>query len=414
MPNTRHDPYAALRHPGYRLFLSASFLGSLAHQAFALATGWMLFERTQSALILGLAGLARYLPLLIFNLPAGHAADRFSRKLILLSAAALMTLCSLGMAFYSTTHASPWPALGLIFLSAMGVTFWGPASNAYLLQLLPRKDFANAVTWNSQQFQVGSILGPIGAGWLIARFGIKNAFLVLAVIYLAAGLAWALVKAEQAAQRLRQTQWSDLIAGWKFVFRDKLVLGALTLDFMSVLFGGAVALLPLFSKVYLGQGAMGLGYLAAASFMGAFVMGFYLAHRPGQRYMGRRLLLSVAGFGICMLVFAYSRSFALSFAMLFISGALDNISVVVRHTLVSLRTPEHLRGRVTAVNQLFIGSSNELGEFESGIAAQWLGPIAAVAWGGLAVLGLVLASIWAFPDLAKLDRLDGEASRSKD
>jgi len=412
MPKSLHDPYAALRHPGYRLFVLASFWGSLAHQAFALATGWLLFERTQSALVLGLAGLARYLPLLLFNLPAGHAADRLPRKAILLAAAGLMTLCSLGMAYYSTTHASPWPALGLIFLSAMGVTFWGPASNAYLLQLLPRKDYANAVTWNSQQFQVGSILGPIGAGWLIAQFGPVKAFAAFAVLYLAAGLAWSLVKAEQPAQHQRQTEWGDLIAGWRFVFKDKLVLGALTLDFLSVLFGGAVALLPLFAKVYLGQGALGLGFLGAASFMGALVMGFYMAHHPGQRRMGRRLLLSVAGFGLCMIIFAFSRSFALSFAMLFISGALDNISVVLRHTLVSLRTPESLRGRVTAVNQLFIGSSNELGEFESGLAAQWLGPVAAVAWGGLAVLGLVLASIWAFPALARLDRLD--PGRSKD
>jgi MFS family permease len=402
----KHDPYGALRQPGYRRFLIASQALHLSGMAIKLALGFDLYRLTGSAWSLAFIGLANYLPIFLFSLPAGLLADHVDKKTILYFTLTTQIVAALGLAWLAV-HESPvslWYAL--IFLWATARAVQTPASVSFYPTLMPESFVANAVSWNSSNFQIGAVLGPVLGGVLVDWKGSTAAF-----IFGALGPAFCLLMLlgifpVRAFKVSASTEGilKRISEGWRYVFAYKPILAALTLDLFAVLFGGVEAILPMFAKDILHVGALGLGLMQAAPFAGAFAVGFFLAHKPMQ-HAGRSMLLAVGGFGLCMLVFGLSQIYWISLLALAASGALDNISVVVRQTLVQIHTPEELRGRVQAVNFLFIGSSNELGEFESGVTAAALGAVSSVVVGGLAVLGVVGLVAWKWPQLRELKQL---------
>ena len=405
-PPSPHDPYAALRSRDFRLILAAGMLDTIGAEMVAVAVGWELYERTRSELHLGFVGLVLALPVILLSLPAGQAADLFSRRKIVLVTQAMLATGSLGLALVSLFH-GPIPFIYLcIGLAGVGNAFSFPARWALLPQLVPAKDFNNAVTWRSSGWQVAAAIGPaLGGGVLALGRGAAPAYLgdvfaCLCVIFLVS-----LIRAPRHTRPEEPLSWSALIAGWRFVRKTELILATITLDMFAVLLGGAVTLLPVYAKTILNVGPTGLGCLRAAPSVGALLMAIVLAHRPPMRRAGRALLWSVAGFGAATIVFGLSRNLWLSLAMLFVTGALDNVSVVVRATLVQVLTPDSLRGRVSAVNSIFIGLSNELGGFESGVAARYLGAVRAVVLGGVGTLVVVFGTTLRWPSMVRLGSL---------
>lgn len=405
---TAHDPYAALRHRNYLLLLSAGVLASIGAEVQATAVGWELYQRTGSAAYLGLTGLAQFLPVLLLALPAGQAADRYSRRLLFQGAQALAIVAALGLAALSVWKGPVEWTFACLVLSGVARAFTAPARSSLLPQVVPLADLGNAVTWNSTGWQVANVCGPALGGALVAWADGEAAPAYLVTAACAFGCVLLLLPVRTrptTAAPVTARSLGSLLAGAKFVWRTELLLAALTLDLFAVLFGGATALLPIYARDILLVGPRGLGWLRSAPALGAVVMAFWLAHRPPLRRPGVALLLAVAGFGAATIVFGLSLNFWLSFGMLALAGALDNISVVVRGTLMQTLTPDDMRGRVGAVNAVFISSSNELGAFESGIAAEFLGPIGAVVAGGLGTM-LVVAVVddW-WPRLARLGPL---------
>jgi MFS family permease len=401
-----HDPYAALRVPDYRRLLAVLVLSGLGGEMQAVAVGWELYQRTDSAAALGLTGLAHFLPVLLLSLPAGHAADRYSRKRVLLLALGLSALASGGLAALSLCQ-GPIPLIYLcLALVGCARAFIAPARSSLLPQLVPPHLLANAVTWNSSGWQLASISGPALGGLVLWRWAEVPAvayLLTACCAFLGAGLI-APVRPRpftSSGSALR----GSLLAGVRFVWRTELLLAAITLDLFAVLLGGATALLPIFAKDILGVGPAGLGWLRSAPAMGAVLMALVLAHRPPLRRAGRELLWSVAGFGVATIGFGLSGDPVLSFVLLALTGALDNISVVVRGTLMQTLTPDELRGRVAAVNSVFISSSNELGAFESGMTADWFGEVASVVGGGVGTILVVVAVMLRWPGLLALGQL---------
>ena len=405
-----HDPYAALRLGVYRLYVSSYALAIIGGQIQSVAVLWQIYQKTQSTLHLGLVGGVQVIPLLLLALPAGHVADTVSRKKLLIATQWL--LAAWGLALAALVHfGRDWamlvPAMyGLVLLNAVTLVFARPARQSLLPLLVPGRVFSNAVTWNSSLFEVCSMGGPAIGGWLVAHTAGPVAYLVNAALLIACALLTQRFPPTPPKPRDEAPGFRSLLAGVSFVWTRKLMLGVMLLDLFAVLLGGAVYLLPAFAEEILRVGASGFGWLRAAPSIGAFSMALVLAHRPPMRRAGRALLLAVAGFGIATIVFGLSKNFWLSFVMLICVGACDNISVVVRHTLVQLLTPDAMRGRVSAVNQIFIGSSNELGGMESGLTAHWWGPVRSVVIGGLGTLLTVTAIAWLFPSLRKLGRLD--------
>jgi MFS family permease len=407
-----HDPYAALRSPDYRRLLTGNVLSALGSTMQSVAVDWELYERTHSPAAIGLVGLVQFLPVFFLALPAGHAADRFSRKRLLLLAQTLMTLASIGLAVVSYT-ASPVPLVyALLFLVGVARAISAPARWSLLPQLIPPSALTNAVTWNSSGWQVASMAGPPLGGLLIATMG--RAMWVYALTAVCCAVCGGLV----AGIRPRPIERSkepltlrSLLAGVRFVFRTRLILATITLDLFAVLLGGATALLPFYANDILQIGPSGLGRLRAAPSIGALVMALALAHMPPFRRAGRALLVSVAGFGLATIVFGLSTDANLSFIMLALTGALDNVSIVVRGTLVQTLTPEEMRGRVSAVNSIFIVSSNDLGSFESGITADlfgrigFYGPVASVVFGGIGSILVVLWVALKWPEVRRLGPL---------
>jgi MFS family permease len=401
-----HDPYAALRHPDYRHLLVGNILASVANEMQSVAVGWELYERTGSELALGLVGLVQFVPVFLLALPAGHVADRYSRKAIVIAARTLAALTSLGLAALSLWQ-GPIP-LVYVCLLFTGVTqaFSAPARWALVPQVVPVLALHNAVTWNSSGWQIASMLGPALGGFVLGATGqAVGAYLLACVCSLACALLFAFIHPRPVARHTGGISFASLLAGVRFVWEHKLILATITLDLFAVLLGGATALLPVFARDILEVGPVGLGWLRAAPSIGALLMAIVLAHLPPLRRAGPVLLVSVAGFGLATIIFGLSRNFALSFAMLALTGALDNISVVVRGTLVQVLTPDAMRGRVSAVNAIFIGSSNELGAFESGVTAQLFGTVTSVVAGGVGTVLVVLAAAWAWPQVLRLDSL---------
>jgi len=402
-----HDPYAVLRNRDVALYLIGRLVAALGQQMLTVAVGWELYERTHSALALGLVGLTQMIPMVLFTLPAGHAADNYDRKRIIVLMNAVVACASAGLTLISALGADVFWIYFCLFAAGTARTFAWPASSAFLPQLVSRQDFSRVVTWSSGSFQLSSVAGPAAGGALIALT--HHAAPVYALNAAAALTCLTLIsfvrRRPTAAAKEKMTAGS-LIVGFKFVFANPIILGTITLDLFAVLLGGATALLPVYAKDILGAGPTGLGFLQAALPLGSLLCALVLAHRPPLQRAGRAMLLAVAGFGLATIAFGCSRWFWLSFLMLFAGGALDNISVVVRHTLVQLLTPDEKRGRVSAVNSLFIGTSNELGGFESGLVAYWFGPVVSVVSGGIGTILVVLAVAATWPQIRKYGRLD--------
>jgi predicted MFS family arabinose efflux permease len=397
-----HDPYVALRVPDYRRLLGVLVLSGIGGEAQAVAVGWELYQRTGSAIALGLTGLAHFLPVLLLSLPAGHAADHSSRKRLLLISLVMSALASAELAELSLSK-GPIPLIYVCLVLTGGArAFSTPSQTSLLPELVPPHLLGNAVTWNSSGWQLASISGPALGGLALALSGLPTVAYMLAASCALASAG--LIAPIQPQPLTRSIAPRSLLAGVHFVWQTDLLLAAITLDLFAVLVGGTTALLPIFAQDILHIGPAGLGWLRSAPALGAIGMALMLAHRPPLRRPGHALVWSVAGFGATTVGFGLSQKYAvLSFVLLALTGALNNISVVVRGTLMQILTPDVLRGRVAAVNSVFINSSNELGAFESGMTAAWFGPVASVVGGGVGTILVVMAVLLRWPRLLALE-----------
>jgi MFS family permease len=401
----RHDRYAAFRLRDYRLFSGVVLLSAMLQQTQSVALGWDVYDRTGSAMALGLVGLVQFIPGLLLFLPAGAIADRFDRRKVMIATLALWGAASAGLALAAAGGSGVgwlyfWVAIGTV-----GHVVNRPARDALLPQLVPAHLFPNAVVWNSSLYQTASVAGPAVAGMLIAAYGGAGIVYALNAVLTLTALALAhRIRARPSPSVPRASSWRDLFAGLAHVWRTPIVLGVMALDLFAVLLSSATALLPLYARDILHVGPAGLGWLSAAPAIGALVMAFIQGARP-PRHVGRAFFWSLAGFGAATAVFGLSTSFWLSVAALIAVGACDNISVVIRQTVVQLHTPDEVRGRVSAVNRVFIQSSNQLGAFEAGALAMLTTPVFAVVAGGVATVMITIAGVRVFPELRRLGTL---------
>jgi len=407
LPTTKRALPNALQFLDFRLLLSGAALATFAQQMLAVAIGWELYIQTHSALALGAIGLAQVIPLLLFFLPSGYIADNVNRKYIVLVAQIVNALTALCLALLFSLHGPLILVYGCLMVIGGAQSFSQPASSALVSQVIPEAAFENAMTWRSSTMQLSAIIGPALGGLLIGLFGsAMPVYLLSGALFLTFAILLIFIHVQPQKSRMGEgRKLSSLVGGLRFLVNTKVMLAAITLDLFAVLFGGAVALLPIYATSILHAGAIGLGGLQAADSIGGVAMALFLARRPPLQKAGPVLLGAVACFGLATIVFGLSHWFWLSFLALVFIGAFDTISVVVRSTLALVRTPDEMRGRVSAVTSLFIGTSNQFGGFESGLTAQWLGPVAAVVAGGIGTLivVLVVAGIW--PDIRHLTTL---------
>lgn len=408
-PSGASGPYEVLRLPEFRRYVAARLLTTLGQQVFALAVAWQVFELTKDPLALGLIGLAEVVPAVGLALFAGHVTDRSDPRglvLLSLSMSGLVAVFLLGANLDLVTVEDDARVLLIYagtFVIGVSRAFYAASLFSLFAQVVPRVHLPRASAWNAGVWQVAAAAGPALGGLIYAFAGPRGAFLAASLLIAGAVYLMAGIPSRGAPRReVPETFLHSLTVGLRFVFGRPVVLSALALDLFAVLFGGAVALLPIFAD-RLGVGPAGLGALRAAPSVGAFLMAFWLAHHPPGPRAGPSMLWAVAGFGACWIVFALSESFALSLSLLVVSGALDNVSVVIRSTILQLLTPDAMRGRVSAVNSIFISSSNELGMFESGLTAAWFGTVPAVLVGGCLTLGVVLVVSRLCPSLRRLD-----------
>jgi MFS family permease len=407
----RSDPYVSLRNPNFLWYVASLVAVTLGTQIQATVVGWQIYALTKDPLSLGIVGLAEALPFIGAALYAGHVADRHNRKTLAMAALGVQVAC--GAALLVLTLRADlflagriWPIYGVVAASGLARSFVQPARTALGAEIVPRDTYANAVTWRSSLWQFAAVIGPALGGIIYGFSGPQLAYIVeCALCAIALGLFAAIAYTRHPRVADEGTIGQSLTIGIRFLLAQRELLGAQVLDLLAVLFGGAPALLPIFAAEYLHVGPQGLGVLRAAPAAGAVLVSLLLVHRHIQK-AGPTLFLSVAAFGVCWILFALSRSFWLSLLILVVSGMVDNISVVIRSTLLTLRTPQHVLGRVSAVNQIFIGSSNEIGSFESGVAAKILGTVRSVIFGGIVTLGVVGVTAWRIPSLRKLDELD--------
>jgi MFS family permease len=381
----------------------------LALEMQSVAVGWQVYDITKRPLDLGLVGLAQFLPGIFLFLVSGHVADRFDRRHLLLVCYGGFAICSGLLLEISWRHAPCVNAIYLV-LVLLGVvrSFNGPAGRALLPQLVPEQHFPVAVAWNASIFQTATIMGPVVGGLIYAAF--RGPAAVYATALAGGGIAVfaaAQIKHRMRLRRKEQLGVASVLAGFRYVWQQKLILGSISLDMFAVLLGGAVALLPVYAREILHTGPWGLGLLRSAPGIGAGTMALLLAHRPLRGRVGATMLWCVAGFGVFTIVFGLSRSMIVSLVALALVGASDMVSVVIRGTLVQLATPDEMRGRVNAIDMLFIGTSNEFGQFESGITAQWLGTVPAVVLGGIGTLVVIAIWAWRFPELRQADQITG-------
>jgi MFS family permease len=411
----RIGPYAAFQVRDFRLFIMARQCATLAIQIQATIVGWQLYEITHDPLALGLIGLTEAVPAITVSLYAGHVADIVARKKIILSTIFILLFCAVALLFFTLDWGNfilakgAFPIYVIIFLSGLARGFLSPANFSFMPQLIPRHLYANAISLNTTFWLVASIVGPMVAGFIYAFFGISAAYFTDTVLAAAAfafylSIPSRLVPPPSEEQGVRQ----KIKTGLKFVLKTQIILGAISLDMFALLFGGAVALLPIFAAEILLVGPQGLGMLRAAPAVGAVVMAIYITHNPIRRNTGKVMLACVAGFGASMIGFGLSTSFILSLAMLMLSGMFDSVSMIIRSTLIHTRTPENMKGRVSAVNSIFVGSSNEIGAFESGVTAKLMGVVASVVFGGIMTLVTVGITGWKAKKLTNLDYLDEE------
>ncbi len=412
MNNTteQHDPYAAFRFRDFRLLFAGRLITAFGGQMLSFAIGWELWLRTHSTFALGMVGLVQVVPIMLLSLPGGHIADQYNRKRIVFVMQLLLAACSLSLAWLSFTAG---PIL-LIYLCLLGIgiarAFYDPAASTLLPQTVPPANFTSAATWSSSAWQFASIAGPAVAGVIAAL--LKSVTVIYVLDALAAFtflILISLIHGRTLALAPKTATLDSLAEGWRFIRGTRVILAAITLDMFAVLFGGAVTLLPVYATDILHVGATGLGLLRAAPSIGAILVAFLLVHRPPFKQAGRTLLLAVAGFGLATIVFGWSKNFLLSIMMLGVLGGLDNISVVIRHTLMLTRVPDEMRGRASAVNSIFIGASNELGGFESGAVASLVGPVLSVIFGGIGTLVVVLVVSRFFPEMVRMKTLSEES-----
>ncbi len=394
--------------------MTARFVTVVATEMQAVAVAWQIYSTTHRPLDLGLVGLAQFAPGVLLFLIAGHTADRLPRQRIIAACYAAFSVCSallLALALHGS--AAVWPIYAVLLANGVVRAFNGPAGQAFTPLLVPPQDFPNAITWGSSMFQAATVLGPT-AGGLIYGVG-RNpvpVYCCSAAGYLVALILVSRIRLPRIVRPPAAATSELVLEGLRYLWRNKLILGSISLDLFAVLLGGAVALLPVYARDILNVGAYGLGMLRSAPSVGALLMALALAYRPLRRRAGLTLFACVFGFGLFTVVFGLSRSVVLSLAALAMLGACDMVSVIVRHTLVQLTTPDAMRGRVSAVNMLFIGASNEVGQFESGITAQWFGAVPAVVLGGLGTIGVVLLWGWLFPSLRRVDTLAPEPAHA--
>jgi len=410
----KSDARAAFRYPAFVNYQFARFCIVVATEMQAVAVGWQVYEITKRPLDLGLVGLAQFLPSILLFLISGHAADRFNRRNVLLLCDFGFALC-FALLIAITLRGNVATISIYIVLVLLGVvrSFNGPVSRAIFPQLVPPEVFASSVAWGSTFWQAATILGPIVGGMLYAfterLFGHgAGPAAVYACSLLAAAIAVVLMLRVPSQEKERNKPSATLhtvFEGFRYIWREKMILGAISLDLFAVLLGGAVALLPVYAREILQAGPWGLGILRSAPGVGAGVMAIAIAHNPLKKKAGATMLWCVAGFGLCTVLFGVSRSFAISLFALVLVGATDMVSVIVRATLIQVATPDEMRGRVNAVDMIFIGASNELGQFESGITAQWFGTVPAVMLGGIGAMVITGLWAWIFPQLRKVDQL---------
>ena len=403
------DPYAALRFWEFRNFTIARLCITIASQMQAVIVGWQIYEITKDPFSLGLIGLAEAIPSISVLLFAGHLTDISDRKKIVLYSVLLMSFCSLILLLITSDliHSLSENKLiliySVIFLSGIGRGFSAPSFFAFVSQLVPKETLPNAITWNTTTWQTGAVTGPAIGGLLYGFIGATNTFITIVIFWIISVFMILPIKNKPVPVIIGiQSLKEKLTAGLKFVFERKIVLGAISLDLFAVLFGGAVALLPIFAGEILFAGPEGLGILRAAPSIGAVIMAVTMTRRPFTKNAGKNLIISVFGFGLCIILFGISKNFYLSLIILALSGAFDSVSVVIRATIIQLMTPDNMKGRVSAVNSIFIGSSNEIGAFESGVAAKLLGTVPSVIFGGVMTILIVTVVTFAFPKLRRL------------
>jgi len=403
----QHAGLAVFRHTNFTLYQIERFCVVAGLEMQSVAVGWQVYEITRRPLDLGLVGLAQFLPTVLLFLLAGHAADRFSRKNLLL-------ICNLGFAICSAVliEISRWglrdvrPIFVVLVLLGTVRSFNAPAGRSLLPALVPTEFFPTAVAWNATTFQAATILGPAIGGLLYALFrGPTGVYATSAAACGIATVALTRIRVRPAIRPIEEVSLRTVLAGLHYIWTHKAILGSISLDLFAVLLGGSVALLPVYAREILHTGPWGLGLLRSAPGAGATIMALLLAYRPLRRRVGAIMLWCVAGFGVFTIVFGVSRSLTLSLIALLLVGVTDMVSIVVRSTLVQIATPDEVRGRVNAVDMIFIGASNELGEFESGLTAHWFGTVPAVIIGGAGTLIVVALWAWLFPELRKVDKL---------
>jgi MFS family permease len=402
-PASGFTPFAALRYRDFAVFAAARLFTTLSWQILGAAVGWQMWQLTHDPLSLAFVGLVQFLPFILLVLPAGQIADRVDRRLVLIGAYTVEASCSAVLLWFTLSGVKAvWPVLVAMTLFGCGRAFWMPTGQAITPNLVPREVFPSAVGVNSTLFQIGVVAGPALGGLLLlwgpkAAYGTVLCLLTLAVILIAT------IKPVRAEVPAGDFRLADLLEGLKFVVRRRTVLGAISLDLFAVLFGGATAMMPIYASDVLHVGSVGYGVLRSAPGVGAALTAGVLAFSPLQRHVGCWMFSGVALFGVSTIVFGVSHVFWISLIALFLLGAGDMVSVFVRQLLVQLETPDAIRGRVSAVSSMFIGASNELGEFESGLAARALGLVPSVVLGGLATLAVVAAYLKLFPELRRMN-----------
>lgn len=436
-----HDPYAAFRFGAFNLYMTGNLLSIVGRQMLAVAVEWEIYARTHSATALGLVGLVLAIPVVGLSLPAGHLADKYSRKHIIIIAQLVSAVASAALAIVSWKHLAlpPWRILQqsnavllgiakvferhqpnfhfddlsvpliylLLFVSGAARSYAWAARSSFFPTLVPRDAFANAVTWNNSAFQIGSVVGPAISGFIVAHINFSCVYVIDAITaFLFLALVLPIPRAPGIGKREDVNTWQSVVAGMRFVLSKHVILATITLDLFAVLLGGATALLPMFADQILRVGAVGLGWMRAMPAVGALITALLVAYLPPMRQAGRTLLWCVTGFGIATILFGLSRVFYFSLAMLFLIGAFDSVSVIIRGTIVQLVTPDEMRGRVSAVNNIFIGTSNEFGAVESGLTAALFGPVLSVVGGGIGTILVVLGVAKFWPETLKIGKLD--------
>ena len=419
IPTIKHDPFAALRIKEFLFFLNTRFFLTLGIQMQSVIVGWQIYVYTKDVLALGMIGLAEAIPFIFVSLFSGHVADTFNRKHIIIVFSCFLIVCTATLLYFSLNTSTVIQTYGILpvfmVIGVIGVIrgFLSAAFPSFMSQIVPRELYTNSSTWNSTVWHVASVIGPAIAGFLCAigadeinpiNQDFSIAYTVDVIVLIIAVLSFLFIRSHPLpVKQKKESLKESLSAGIKFVFGNQIILGALSLDLFAVLFGGAVAMLPAYADKILQVGAVELGFLRAAPALGAVIMALIIAYKPPTKNAGRNLFLAVGAFGVTTILFGICTNFYWSLFFLFLTGAFDNVSVVIRHTILQLSTPDEMRGRVSAVNSIFIGSSNEIGAFESGVAARAMGLIPSVVFGGVMTLLIVISTAKIAPKLRKLN-----------